>query len=87
MIWKKSKLWKEDACIETQIELVCECVFAYKDVEELEDAFVSEDVEDVPWRRVDDRQPVDLILQQGVDGFKQTERTTKLVISILTWGL
>lgn len=48
-------------------------------MQELEDALVSQDVEDVPRRRVDDRQPVNLILQQGVDGVKQTEGT-KLTI-------
>lgn len=48
---------------------------SYKDVEELEDSFMSEDVEDVPRDGVDDRQPMDLILQQGVDGIKQTEKT------------
>lgn len=42
-------------------------------MEELEDAFVSEDVEDISWYWVDDRQPMYLILQQGVDGIKQTE--------------
>lgn len=36
---------------------------SYKDVEELEDAFVSENVEDISWYRVYDRQPVYLILQ------------------------
>jgi len=52
---------------------------SHEDVQELEDALVSQDVEDVPRRRVDDRQPVNLILQQGVDGVKQTEGT-KLTI-------
>lgn len=54
---------------------------AYEDVEELEDAFMSEDVEDVPRDWVDDRQPMDLILQQGVDGIKQTEKK-RLVIEL-----
>lgn len=54
---------------------------SYKDVEELEDSFMSEDVEDVPRDGVDDRQPMDLILQQGVDGIKQTEKT-RLVIEV-----
>lgn len=49
-------------------------------MEELEDAFVSEDVEDVSRCRIDDRQPMYLILQQGVDGIKQTEKTIKLMI-------
>ena len=40
-----------------------QCPRAYKDVEELEDPFMSENVEDVPRDRVDDRQPMDLILQ------------------------
>lgn len=53
----------------------------YEDVEELEDAFMSEDVEDVPRDWVDDRQPMDLILQQGVDGIKQTEKK-RLVIEL-----
>lgn len=52
---------------------------SYKDVEELEDAFMSEDVEDVPRDGVDDRQPMDLILQQGVDGIKQTEKTRLMI--------
>lgn len=52
---------------------------SHKNVEEFEDAFVSKDVEDVPWHWVDDRQPVDLILQQGVNGIKQTEQMTKLL--------
>lgn len=52
---------------------------AYKDVEELEDPFMSEDVEDVPRDWVDDRQPMDLILQQGVDGIKQTEKTRLMI--------
>lgn len=42
---------------------------------------MSEDVEDVPRDWVDDRQPVDLILQQGVDGIKQTEKK-RLVIEL-----
>lgn len=50
-------------------------------MEELEDSFMSEDVEDVPRDGVDDRQPMDLILQQGVDGIKQTEKT-RLVIEV-----
>lgn len=63
---------------------------SYKDVEELEDAFVSEDVEDISWRRVDDGQPVYLILQQGVDGIKQTEETVTLMVQYdndHTWGM
>ena len=36
---------------------------SYKYVEELEDAFVSENVEDISWYRVYDWQPVYLILQ------------------------
>lgn len=52
-----------------------QCSTSYKDVEKLEDSFMSEDVEDVPRDGVDDRQPMDLILQQGVDGIKQTEKT------------
>lgn len=51
---------------------------AYKDVEELEDALVCEDVQHVSWCRVDDRQPMDLVLQQGVDCIKQTGETTKI---------
>lgn len=51
---------------------------AHKDVEELEDALVCEDVQHVSRRRVDDRQPMDLVLQQGVDGIKQTGETTKI---------
>lgn len=46
---------------------------------------MSEDVEDVPRDWVDDRQPVDLILQQGVDGIKQTEKT-RLMIEIQARG-
>lgn len=52
---------------------------SYKYVEELEDSFMSEDVEDVPRDGVDDRQPMDLILQQGVDGIKQTEKTRLMI--------
>lgn len=48
-------------------------------MEELEDSFMSEDVEDVPRDWVDDRQPMDLILQQGVDGIKQTEKTRLMI--------
>lgn len=40
---------------------------------------MSEDVEDVPRDWVDDGQPVDLILQQGVDGIKQTEKTRLMI--------
>lgn len=42
---------------------------------------MSEDVEDVPRDWVDDWQPMDLILQQGVDGIKQTEKK-RLVIEL-----
>lgn len=48
-------------------------------MEKLEDAFMSEDVEDVPRDWVDNRQPMDLILQQGVDGVKQTEKTRLMI--------
>lgn len=54
-------------------------------MKELEDPFMSEDVEDVPRDWVDDRQPMDLILQQGVDGIKQTEKT-RLVIELGALG-
>lgn len=52
---------------------------AYENVEELEDALVCEDVQDVPRGRIDDRQAVDLVLQQGVDGVKQTGETNKVI--------
>ena len=56
---------------------------AHENVQELEDAFVSKDVQDVPRLGVDDRQPVDLILQKRVDGFKQAEGQTKKQLSLL----
>lgn len=48
-------------------------------MEELEDALVREDVQDVPRGRVDDRQPMDLVLQQGVDGVKETAEAITVV--------
>lgn len=45
----------------------------HKELEELEDPLVSEDVEGVPCQRVDHRQSVDLILQQRRHGVIQTE--------------
>lgn len=57
---------------ENQNKLVEREKSAHENVQKLEDAFVREDVQNVPRLWVDDGQPVDLILQQRVDGFKQT---------------
>lgn len=43
----------------------------YKEFEELEDAFVGEDVESVARVGVDDGEAVDLIADQGGDGIKK----------------
>lgn len=47
---------------------------AYKQLQELEDPLVCEDVEDVPWDRVDNGQPVDLIFDEGVNRVKYTAK-------------
>jgi len=43
----------------------------HEDVEELEDALVRQDVQDVARDGLDDRQAVDLVLDQGVDGVEE----------------
>lgn len=45
---------------------------AHEELQELEDPLVSQDVESVPADGVDDRKTVDLVLDQRVDGFKNT---------------
>lgn len=42
-------------------------------MEEPEDSFVGQDMQNVAGLRIDDRQPVDLVFQQGVDGVEETE--------------
>lgn len=43
----------------------------HKDVEELEDALVCQDVQDVARDGLDDGQAVDLVLDQGVDSVEE----------------
>lgn len=43
----------------------------HEDVEELEDALVGEDVQHVARDGLNDRQAVDLVLDQGVDGVEE----------------
>lgn len=40
-------------------------------MEELENSFVGEDVQDVSRLRIDDGQPVDFVSEQGIDGIKE----------------
>lgn len=54
-------------------------------MEELEDPFVGQDVQDIPRLRIDDRQPVDLVLEQGVDGIKEAARETQQREFSLLW--
>lgn len=50
-------------------------VQTHKELQELEDPLVGEDVESVAADGVDDGKTMDLILDQRVDGFKDAERT------------
>lgn len=43
----------------------------HKDVEKLEDALVRQDVQDIARDRLNDRQAVDFVLDQGVDGIEE----------------
>lgn len=43
-------------------------------MEELEDSLVGQNVQDIPRLGVDHRQPVDLVLEQGIDGIKEAAR-------------
>jgi hypothetical protein len=49
-------------------------------MQELEDAFVGEDVQDVARLWVDHRQPMDLILQQRIDGVKKAVENKRRVV-------
>lgn len=53
---------------------------SHKDMQELEDAFVGEDVQDVARLWVDHRQPMDLILQQRIDGIKKAVENKRRVV-------
>lgn len=44
---------------------------SHKNMEELENSLVGEDVQDVPRLRIDDGQPVDFVSEQGIDGIKE----------------
>lgn len=46
----------------------------HKELQELEDPLVSQDVESVPADRIDDWKAMDLILYQRVHGFEYTKR-------------
>ena len=60
------------ACAPTHLLHVCTCnPGTYEDVEELEDALVRQDVQDIARDGLDDRQAVDLVLDQGVDSIEE----------------
>lgn len=46
---------------------------SYKYMEELEDPFVAENVQDVARHWIDDGESVDLVFEQGIDGIKEAK--------------
>lgn len=60
------------ACAHTHPPCVCtSSPSTHKNVEELEDALVCQDVQDIARDGLDDRQAMDLVLDQGVDSVEE----------------